>query len=83
VYVLPYEIEGCDGMTKQQMVNYLRNQSFWINQLVEEIEDDREITCAWAVDLDLPEYQKEVVTIHEQLRLNDEVDTAIERRIGA
>lgn len=70
-------------MTKQQMVNYLRTQSFWINRLAEEIEDEKEITCAWAIDLDLPEYQIEVVTIYEQLKLNDEVDADIERRVSA
>ncbi|MDQ0873759.1 hypothetical protein QFZ77_002418 [Paenibacillus sp. V4I3] len=71
-------------MTKQQMLDYLRDQSFWINQLAQEIEDGEEITCAWAVDLDLPEYQTEVVTIHEQLKLNAELHTAVEeRRIGA
>lgn len=65
-------------MTKQQMLKYLRDQAFWIDRLAEEIEAGKEITCAWAVDLDLPEYQTEVVTIHEQLRLNSEVDTAVE-----
>lgn len=65
-------------MTKQQMLDYLRDQSFWINQLAQQIEDGEEITCAWAVDLDLPEYQTEVVTIHEQLKLNHELHTAVE-----
>lgn len=48
-------------MTKQQMLDYLRDQVSWINRLAEEIEDGKEITCAWAVDLDLPEYQTEAV----------------------
>lgn len=70
-------------MTKQQMVKYLRDQSYWINQLAQEIEAGEEITCAWAVDLDLIEYQVEVVAIHEQLKLNDEVRDSIESRVSA
>lgn len=70
-------------MTKQQMVDYLRNQSFWINKLVQEIENGEEITCAWAIDLDLPEYQVEVVAIHEQLNLNAELHTSVEERASA
>lgn len=67
-------------MTKQQMLKYLRDQSFWIDRLAEEIEAGKEITCAWAVDLDLPEYQVEVVAIHEQKRLNHELNAAVEER---
>ena len=67
-------------MTKQKMVDYLRDQSFWINRLAQEIENGEEITCAWAVDLDLPEYQIEVVAIHDQLKLNHELHTAVEER---
>ena len=48
-------------MTKQQMLDYLRDQSFWINRLAQEIEDGAEITCGWAIDLDLPEYQMKEV----------------------
>lgn len=62
---------------KQQMLDYLRDQSFWINRLAQEIENGDEITCAWAVDLDLPEYQTEVVTIHEQLKLNAELEESV------
>lgn len=41
-------------MTKQQLVEYLRNQSYWIEQLAKELEDGKELTCLWCVDLEIP-----------------------------
>lgn len=47
-------------MTKQQVVEYLRNQAYWIEFLAKEIEDGKFVTSAWAVDLEIPKYDKEV-----------------------
>lgn len=65
-------------MKKKQVVDYLRSQASWINYLAQEIEDGKEITCQWAVDLEVPEFQAEVKAIHEQLKLNAELHTAVE-----
>ncbi|KAF6564493.1 hypothetical protein G9G63_10135 [Paenibacillus sp. EKM202P] len=43
---------GLANMTRTEYIAYLRDQSFWLNQLADEMENGRQ-DSQWAVDFDL------------------------------
>lgn len=45
-------------MTKQQRINYLRQQADFIKQLADDLENGKEPQY-WTVDLPIPEYEQE------------------------
>lgn len=70
-------------MKKQsEVVQYLREQAIWISLLADQIESGEPVDCSWCVDLEIPEYQAEVVVIHEQAKLNHELNKAAEGKIA-